>query len=309
VNDGDLDGRVRIAAFSFLDRQTHLHGDVLPYAVLHEGFTFDGRRVPLLGPQGIFKPAVLRTIPLSISTAPVVEGKERPYDDQVGDDGVITYRYRGTDPSHRDNVGLREAMRRHVPLVYMFGVVKGSYLPVWPAYVIGDDPAALAFEIEVDDVAAIRSTSGQVFRFQEGDDARRRYITVQTQRRLHQVAFRERVLAAYRRHCAICRLQHESLLDAAHILPDGHPQGLPVVRNGMSLCKLHHAAFDQNIVGITPDLRVEIRADILLERDGPMLVHGLQGFQGAMISAPRSERLRPDRDFLAERYELFKKAG
>jgi hypothetical protein len=35
------------------------------------------------------------------------------------------------------------------------------------------------------------------------------------------------------------------LLDAAHILPDGHPKGEPVVPNGLALCKLHHAAFDR----------------------------------------------------------------
>jgi hypothetical protein len=46
-----------------------------------------------------------------------------------------------------------------------------------------------------------------------------------------------------------------------------------------------------------------------LEADGPMLRHGLQGFDGARIHAPRAVRLRPAEDFLAERFELFKKAG
>jgi hypothetical protein len=81
--DLDLDHRVRLAAFAFLSDQTRLRGEVLPYALLHEGFTLDGHRVPLLGPQGIFKPAVLPEIPLSITTAPVVEGKARPYEDEV----------------------------------------------------------------------------------------------------------------------------------------------------------------------------------------------------------------------------------
>ena len=119
-------------------------------------------------------------------------------------------------------------------------------------------------------------------------------MTVQAQRRLHQVAFRERVLEAYRRSCAVCRLRHEELLDAAHILPDGHPKGEPVVRNGLSLCKLHHTALDANIMGITPDLKIEIRTDILEERDGPMLTHGIQGFQGQVILVPRSSAQRPD---------------
>ncbi len=54
----------------------------------------------------------------------------------------------------------------------------------------------------------------------------------------------------------MCRLRHEELLEAAHILPDGHPQGLAVVPNGLALCKLHHAAFDSYIIGVTPDLEV-----------------------------------------------------
>lgn len=306
MNNRDHDGPVRLAAFAFLEEETRRYGEVLPYSILLRGFSFSGQRVPLLGPQGIFKPAVLK-LPLSITTAPVVEGKDRPYADDIGDNGVLTYRYRGTDIRHRDNVGLREAMRLRTPLVYLFGVTKGSYLPTWPVYVVGDNPAALSFEIEVDAPTSLRVASSG-FSFNEGD-ARRRYITVQTQRRLHQVAFRERVLDAYRRACAICRLQHEELLDAAHILPDGHPKGEPVVRNGLSLCKLHHAAFDQNILGIRPDLKVEIRLDVLQERDGPMLQHGLQGFHNRSIATPRSVDLRPDPAFLAERYSLFRKAG
>ena len=77
----DLDSRVRMAAFAFLREQRQLHGDGLPRRVLTEGFSFEGVRVPLVGPQGIFKPAILPEIPLSITTAPEVQGKPRPYDD------------------------------------------------------------------------------------------------------------------------------------------------------------------------------------------------------------------------------------
>jgi len=68
MDAGNLDHRARLAAFSFLDEQTRVHGKVVPYKVLLDGFTFDGRRVPLLGPQGIFKPAVLPDMSLSITT-------------------------------------------------------------------------------------------------------------------------------------------------------------------------------------------------------------------------------------------------
>jgi len=45
----DLDARdsqVRVQAFDFLARQTQLHGEVLPWAVLSRGFEFEGQRVP-----------------------------------------------------------------------------------------------------------------------------------------------------------------------------------------------------------------------------------------------------------------------
>ena len=101
------DRQVRLRAFEFLAEQTSFHGDVLPWRVLLQGFQFDGHRVPLASQQGIFKPAVLPEIPLSIRTAPEAPGEPRPYDDAMESDGLLLYRYRGTDPRHRDNVGLR----------------------------------------------------------------------------------------------------------------------------------------------------------------------------------------------------------
>ena len=303
----DLDSRVRAAAFEFLAEQTRLHGEVLARETLSRGFDFNGTRVPLVGPQGIFKPSVLTDVPLTIRTAPIVEGRERPYEDRVEEGGVILYRYRGTDPRHPDNVGLRRAMQRETPLVYLYGLVPGRYLPVWPVYIVGDDPQALAFKVAVDDARLLHLGS----RIEEAveTEARRKYITRSTRQRLHQQSFRQRVLAAYQQCCAICRLRHEELLEAAHILPDGHPRGEPVVPNGLALCTLHHAAFDGHLLGIRPDLHVEVKPAILREPDGPMLRHGLQGFHGARIHIPRSAVLQPNRDFLAERYEWFTKAG
>ncbi len=54
---------------------------------------------------GIFKPAIPPELPLTITTTPPVEHRQRPYDDGFIDGGFLRDRYRGTDPSHRDNVG------------------------------------------------------------------------------------------------------------------------------------------------------------------------------------------------------------
>lgn len=307
VDDPGLDAAIRLQAFQFLTDQRQRYGDSpLPRAVLQRGFDFEDRRVPLVGPEGIFKPAVLREIPLSITTAPVVAGHNRPYDDGFVD-GLLHYRYRGTDPLHRDNVGLRLAMRRHIPLIYFHGIVRGLYEPAWPVYVVGDQPNALTFTVAVDD--EIEVSKPWEMHDPASIDARRRYITTVVHRRVHQQTFRLRVLRAYRDCCAVCRLRHQELLEAAHILPDRHPLGEPIVPNGLALCSLHHAAFDAHILGVTPDFRIEIRTDVLNEHDGPMLRHGLQGFQGGLIQVPRADQLKPNRDFLQERYELFRRAS
>ena len=130
----------------------------------------------------------------------------------------------------------------------------------------------------------------------------RRYVTVETRRRPHQNAFREQVIHAYDEHCAICNLHHPELLDAAHIIRDSDQEGIPIINNGLSLCKIHHAAYDQNFIGIDQDSRVHVRRDILIERDGPMLKHGLQELDGWNIRTPQRRKDRPDPDRLALRF-------
>ena len=49
-----------------------------------------------------------------------------------------------------------------------------------------------------------------------------------------------------------------------------------MVTNGIAMCKIHHAADDVNIFGISPDYRVVVRADVLKEIDGPTLRYTLQ---------------------------------
>ena len=62
------------------------------------------------------------------------------------------------------------------------------------------------------------------------------------------------------------------LLDAAHIVEDRHELlGQPLVRNGIPLSKIHHAAFDAHLIGIDPDYRLHVSERLLAQKDGPML--------------------------------------
>src|SRR5881409_1208683 len=148
----DRDAAVRLRAFDFLTDQRRRFGEAsIPRSILERGFDFDGVRVPLIGPQGIFKPALLPELPLTITTAPPVEHRERPYDDGFIEGGFLRYRYRGTDPHHRDNVGLRLAMQRQTPLIYLHGIVQGLYEAAWPVFIVEDHPEALTFIVAIDD--------------------------------------------------------------------------------------------------------------------------------------------------------------
>lgn len=146
----DAETSIRLAAFRWLEEQVLRQGEVLARPVLVKGFEFDGERVPLVSAQqGTFKPRVMRR-PLSLTTT-----ARSPYNETVGADGLLHYRYRGTNPMHCDNVGAREVMRRKEPLVYFHGVVAGRYLAFSPVFLVDDDPAALTFRVAVDDLARV----------------------------------------------------------------------------------------------------------------------------------------------------------
>lgn len=295
---GEADRRIRLAVFDWLSRQRENHGEALPRDLL-TGFTLDGVRIPLLGPQGIFKPAVCE-LPISIAT---VEGK---YPDEWDDSGGrLIYAYRGTDAAHPNNVGLRRAMRERVPLVYFYRVLPGVYAAMYPVFIVGDDSAALRFTVQAEDMSAALAVSPTDTYEDARTSIRRTYVTRAVRQRVHQAAFRERVVRAYQERCALCSLRHQELLDAAHITPDREADSDPVVSNGVALCKLHHAAFDSFFFTIRPDYTIEVRPSILLESDGPMLVIGLQEIHDRRIQLPRRASDLPDPRRLERRYREF----
>lgn len=306
--DPQHDIRVRSAAFEWLRDAVDRYGDVLERTLLLRGFELEGRRVPLVSAaQGIFKPRLME-LPLSIMTAP-----GGPYDDGFESDGLLRYRYRGQDPMHRDNAGLRAVHERALPLAYFHGVVKGRYLATWPVFIVRDDRANRAVLVQVDDAdhlgLSLQEESDSMIVSESSAEGRRRYMTSLVRRRLHQRAFRERVLRAYREQCAFCRFRHAELLDAAHITPDADELGEPLVVNGLALCKLHHAAFDRHFLGVRPDHIIEVRPDLLDETDGPTLVHAIQKMHGQRIHVPRNAVYHPDEQRLAIRFARFLEAG
>jgi putative restriction endonuclease len=293
-----------VAAFAWLKDKGAESGGLIPGTELNEGFLFGGRRITLKGSAGIWFPQGF-SIPISITTA--LNGPYRL--DGIADDGLLTYAYRGTDPNHRDNRGLREACRTRTPLIHFIEVHNHHYQAIWPVIVLEDHPDALCVRAAMDPAYADLAPEADPAAIGLSPLDLRRYAWTQTRHRLHQGAFRDMVIHAYACRCTICRLGHTELLDAAHIIPDRDDKGVPVVQNGLSMCKIHHAAYDANILGISPDYAVHISGKVLEERDGPMLKHGLQELDGSRIILPARTADLPDRERLAQRFERWKKAG
>jgi putative restriction endonuclease len=136
------------------------------------------------------------------------------------------------------------------------------------------------------------------------DPLERRYRVREVKQRIHQAQFRGAVLIAYRERCTICTLKEVRLLDAAHIVADVEERGEPLVSNGLSLCSIHHRAFDQDLIRISPDREVHVSRRLLDDADGPML-ELLKGFHGRRTVEPSRRLLRPDPLRLAQRFERF----
>jgi putative restriction endonuclease len=142
-----------------------------------------------------------------------------------------------------------------LPLVYFVGVRNAAYKAIHPIYVIGDHPELLEFTLGYS-----RSEIGRDLSLLT--PAERNYAKKETRVRLHQPIFRQQILHAYSSACAVCHLKHSQLLDAAHIISDSKPRGEPVVPNGIAHCKIHHAAYDRNFMGIRPDREIVIKCTV-----------------------------------------------
>lgn len=303
----DSDALIRSAAFAEVRRLSQAHGN-LTAKHLTAGFQFQGGRVPFVNPQrGIFKPQQMRHL-LSIKTVYPRPGRRVWYDDQrevhrqiFGSDETVDYAFMGTNPDAADNRWLRDAYDLQIPIVYFLGTAPGLYQAIVPAFIVGFDARALKAKVAFAESEAATAPPRTA--------AERRYALRNVKQRLHQSTFREMVIEAYRGRCAISGLPAPVLLDAAHIMEDRDElYGQPVVRNGLPLSKIHHAAFDAQLVGIDADSKIHISEKLLSLNDGPTL-EALRQFHGLTLIAPHRAIDKPDRDRLALRFAKYKAAA
>ena len=304
----DQDTEMRAAAFEHV-RGLTASGDTLRYGEIAAGFQFEGKRLHLVSrPTGIFKPKQMPFL-LSIRTVVPKSGRKVWYDDQLdahrqifgGVEG-IDYALKGNNPNDAYNRWMLEASENNVPVIYFLGIAPAVYQVIFPVFICDWDPKALK----------VRVVFGNAERGLERtfpQDSERRYALATVKRRLHQTAFRESVMAAYDRRCAVSGLCVPSLLDAAHIIADSDEMhGQPVVANGLSLSKIHHAAFDMHLIGVDPDYRVHVSGKLLQQKNGPML-EAMKRLDGERIWLPARKGDRPDRERLESRFAQFRKAN
>ncbi len=306
-NDSSVeDELMRREAFNHVQTLFETHGCLTSQLIL-AGFSYKGERIALVNPgQGIHKPRQMRHL-LSIRT--VYPRRRAHYDDQTqacaqfyAGRNSVDYSFMGTDPNARQNLHLREVYRNKIPIIYFLGFNQSLYIPIFPTFITDWDPRTLKVRLEF----AVPNQH-PVIVFPEAGE--RRYAMRIHKQRLHQASFRHVLIKAYSSQCAITRLAVPQLLDAAHIVPDTDEMlGQPIVSNGLLLSKTHHAAFDQNLIGIDADYCMHVSEQLLQQNDDPML-ESLKQLNGNKIILPRRRENYPSRDRLAQRFDKFKSAA
>lgn len=288
---------LRTALFHYVDRLVESYGDTLSYEVLSRRFEHSDVQFRLIQQRGIFKPAALGA---NGGALIVLSQLDSPYEDEH-DKEVLSYAYETGGPYSAGNRALREALNNRLPLLFLRQVGRQRYMPLYPTYVISDNPATSRVQMAVANRTFTYDAQRAGSVVQQINQAFRAQMVRQ---RIGQGVFRTEVLHVYRKRCAICRLQIEELLDAAHIIPYSE-NGESTVQNGLSLCKIHHRAYDLNIIGINNEAVVHVHERILDSSDGPMLQYGIKDIHEIKLELPTRLRDRPDPSYLNSRYQRF----
>lgn len=116
---------------------------------------------------------------------------------------------------------------------------------------------------------------------------------------IRSAGFRQAIMRLYDYTCAVCQLRivtmdGESATDAAHIIPFRISQN-DDVRNGISLCKLHHWSFDKGLISLSRTYQVLVSP---LMSDGRPTEWMLTELQDKSILLPERARFHPAQDAL-----------
>jgi hypothetical protein len=203
-----------------------------------------------------------RTTPLSedafgIAVSVLHTGKSYP--DDITDDSIVyhypkTNRPKNTD--HSEIEATKNAKRFQVPIFIITHAEKNEKLrDVRLGYVAEWNDENETFLIEFSESGEVVSAPIQSIEDQP-------FTTYQTSRKsvtsnslYRDTKFRFKVLKRYGEKCAVCSLDIENLLHAAHIIPKESTRSTDDERNGIVLCHNHHDAFDDFLFCIDPETK------------------------------------------------------
>lgn len=117
---------------------------------------------------------------------------------------------------------------------------------------------------------------------------------------IRSAGFRQAIMGLYDYTCAVCRLRivtmdGESATDAAHIIPFRIAKN-DDVRNGISLCKLHHWSFDKGLISLGKTYQVVVSSLMSDRRPTEWMLTELHD---KPILLPEPDQLYPAQDALA----------
>ncbi len=134
-------------------------------------------------------------------------------------------------------------------------------------------------------------------------------VIANTKLRRGQNYFRNVVINNFGGRCGITGLPIRELLVASHILPwGGHESERLNVRNGLSLSRLHDAAFDRGLITFGEDLRLILSPQLKRELPQRSVAENFGAYAGEALKYP-DDAISPEMSFLAEhRTTIFRKS-
>ena len=131
---------------------------------------------------------------------------------------------------------------------------------------------------------------------------------LEVKRRINQAFFRDTVLSSYENKCCITRINNAKLLNACHIVGWGEDEtNRTNPQNGLCLNVLFHKAYDDNLIGISPDYEIFVSEEFFgakLKEVDDSIKEYLKGINNRKLIMPK--RFLPDRDLLAIHFDKYK---
>ena len=130
----------------------------------------------------------------------------------------------------------------------------------------------------------------------------------EVKQRINQCFFRDTVLSSYENKCCITGINNTKLLHACHIVGWSEDEANRTnPQNGLCLNVFFHKAYDENLIGISPDYEVFVSDDFFgtkQENVDDSTKEYINSINHRKLIMPK--RFLPSRDFLAMHFSIYK---